>query len=189
MDTIGNFEIGKVHLIKSTVALDSFPDNSVDLVICDKSDPMIANILRILKPGGYGCFLFQDRNKDAGINTILDYGYAYAGYLLNRDLPTGVLDYFIIGKKPDGVLVKDLIIIEENYLRTHHFNLPEGRNYRSFVRLIESLTNEGELVADLFCGSGSISMAALKAGRRFIAFEVNGDRCDFANKRLKEGLD
>lgn len=62
---------------------------------------------------------------------------------------------------------------------TFPFDLP--------FRCIEAGGIEGVgLVLDPFMGSGTTAEAARKLGHNFIGFELNGENCELANKRLKQ---
>ncbi len=66
-------------------------------------------------------------------------------------------------------------------------------------RIIDATTEEGDLTADFFCGSGTLAAAALKTGRRFLCTDISSlaaanamkrplrQSCDFALK-LNENL-
>ncbi len=51
-------------------------------------------------------------------------------------------------------------------------------------RLIQLYTYKGEVVLDPFMGSGSTAIAALKAGRRFVGYEINPRYLALAQRRL-----
>ena len=53
-------------------------------------------------------------------------------------------------------------------------------------RCLRASTNPGDLVVDLFAGSGSAGVAALRLGRRFIGIEREADYVAVAVERLKE---
>ena len=53
-------------------------------------------------------------------------------------------------------------------------------------RLIELYTYKGDVVLDPFCGSGTTCLAALKAGRHFVGFDISSDYCRLADNRLKK---
>lgn len=93
---------------------------------------------------------------------------------------------------------------KEKYTST--FNLWEGGKFKSNILrykkdydgfhptqkpvllledLIKTFSNDGDLVVDLTCGSGSTAVAAAKAGRNFIGFELESAYVQIANQRLE----
>ena len=52
-------------------------------------------------------------------------------------------------------------------------------------RLIQLYTFSGEVVLDPFMGSGQSALAALKAGRHFVGYEVNEEYLKLAEKRVR----
>jgi site-specific DNA-methyltransferase (adenine-specific) len=51
-------------------------------------------------------------------------------------------------------------------------------------RLIQLYTYSGEVVLDPFMGSGQTALAALKAGRHYVGYEVNAEYQDLARRRI-----
>ena len=51
-------------------------------------------------------------------------------------------------------------------------------------RLINLYSYEGDVVLDPFCGSGTTCIAALQNNRNYVAYEINQDYVDLAQKRL-----
>ena len=49
---------------------------------------------------------------------------------------------------------------------------------------IGKLSRKGSLIADPFFGSGTTGVAALKAGRRFVGFEINPETAAKAEARI-----
>lgn len=85
------------------------------------------------------------------------------------------------------------------------FNLWEGKKYKSNILrykkdydgfhptqkpvllledLIKTFSNEGDLVVDLTCGSGTTCVAAFRTDRNFIGYETDPKYVEIANKRL-----
>lgn len=52
-------------------------------------------------------------------------------------------------------------------------------------RLIQLYTFSNEIVLDPFIGSGQTAIAALKAGRHFIGYEISGEYLELANSRIQ----
>jgi modification methylase len=52
-------------------------------------------------------------------------------------------------------------------------------------RLIQLYTFSNEIVLDPFMGSGQTAIAAQKAGRHFIGYEISGEYLDLANSRIQ----
>jgi len=52
--------------------------------------------------------------------------------------------------------------------------------------LIKTYTNEGDLVLDFTCGSGTTLVACEKLNRRWIGIEINEGYCEIAKKRIEE---
>ena len=87
------------------------------------------------------------------------------------------------------------------------FNLWEGKKFKSNILkykkdyngyhptqkpvalledLIKTYSNEGNLVVDLTCGSGSTAVAAINTNRRFIAIEKEDKYFQIANERINK---
>ncbi|AJY68710.1 hypothetical protein RW64_03385 [Geobacter sulfurreducens] len=52
--------------------------------------------------------------------------------------------------------------------------------------LIELATQEGQIVLDPFCGSGTTLVAAKNTGRKYIGFELNPEYFKIAEHRLND---
>jgi site-specific DNA-methyltransferase (adenine-specific) len=52
-------------------------------------------------------------------------------------------------------------------------------------RLIQLYTFSNEIVLDPFMGSGQTALAALKAGRHFVGYEINGEYLELARGRIE----
>lgn len=53
-----------------------------------------------------------------------------------------------------------------------------------FERIIKASSNEGDIVADFFCGSGTFPVAAKELGRNYFACDINPRAIEITNKRL-----
>lgn len=100
---------------------------------------------------------------------------------------------------------KELYALNEKYLQT--FNLPKDKKVKSNVLcykkdydgfhptqkpiklledLIETYTDQGDIVLDFTMGSGSTGIAALNLHRKFIGVELDKNYFDIAKKRIIE---
>jgi site-specific DNA-methyltransferase (adenine-specific) len=61
---------------------------------------------------------------------------------------------------------------------------PTTKPISLMVELVELFTDEDEIVADPFCGSGSTGVACLRLGRRFIGIELDPKYAQIARDRL-----
>lgn len=52
--------------------------------------------------------------------------------------------------------------------------------------LIKTFSNEGDLVVDLTCGSGSTLVACINTNRNYIGIELDKHYCDIANERIQK---
>jgi site-specific DNA-methyltransferase (adenine-specific) len=53
-------------------------------------------------------------------------------------------------------------------------------------RLIQLYTFKNEVILDPFCGSGSTCIAALKAGRNYIGYDINNNYVKLSKKRIND---
>ena len=53
-------------------------------------------------------------------------------------------------------------------------------------RIIKAFSNEGDSIADFFCGSGTTLVVAKELNRRYIGCDINPNAVEITNKRLKE---
>jgi site-specific DNA-methyltransferase (adenine-specific) len=62
---------------------------------------------------------------------------------------------------------------------------PTQKPLALITRCLRASTNPGDLVVDLFAGSGSTGVAAIELGRRFIGIEREAGYAALAAKRLR----
>ena len=56
-------------------------------------------------------------------------------------------------------------------------------------RLIQLYTFVGDVVLDPFCGSGTTCLSAVKAGRRYIGYDIEEEYIKLANERIRQYTD
>lgn len=55
-------------------------------------------------------------------------------------------------------------------------------------RIVLASTEEGQVILDPFCGSGTTGVEAVKYGRKFIGIDVNEEYMEISKKRLEKVL-
>ncbi|UTC78118.1 site-specific DNA-methyltransferase [Treponema sp. OMZ 799] len=84
-----------------------------------------------------------------------------------------------------GCLEKSII----NQTRDHYtMQHPTQKPVRLMERLMQLVTQEGDLVIDPFMGSGSTGIAALNLNRRFIGMELDDEYFSIAKSRLENAI-
>lgn len=71
------------------------------------------------------------------------------------------------------------------YNRPHPPVHPTEKNVEMLEDLIKTYTNEGDLILDFTCGSGSTGVAALNTNRRFVGIELEEKYFEIAKDRLE----
>jgi site-specific DNA-methyltransferase (adenine-specific) len=67
----------------------------------------------------------------------------------------------------------------------HH---PTQKPLRLVRRALLASTQEGDLVFDLFCGSGTTAVAAKELGCFFVGAELEGEFCELAGRRIRAAV-
>jgi len=85
----------------------------------------------------------------------------------------------------EGVVVDDVWDIDKiNNSATEAFGYPTQKPEVLLERIIKASSNEGELVADFFCGSGTTAAVAEKLGRKWICTDLGKFGIHTTRKRL-----
>ena len=56
-------------------------------------------------------------------------------------------------------------------------------------RIILASTEEGQIVLDPFCGSGTTGVEAVRYGRKFIGIDISEEYIDISKRRLEKATD
>jgi adenine-specific DNA-methyltransferase len=103
--------------------------------------------------------------------------------------------------KPEYLVLKEFEIYGTNWsdltAYSFKFGYPTEKNEALLERIIKASSNEGDLVADFFCGSGTTAAVAEKLGRKWIATDLGRFAIHTTRKRIigvqrqlqKEGKD
>ncbi len=93
----------------------------------------------------------------------------------------------VIGKEKKGVPLSDTWEIPYlNPKAKERVGYPTQKPVLLLKEIIKIVTDEGDLVVDPFCGSGTTCVAAKDMNRNFIGIDVSNDAVELANKRLEE---
>lgn len=88
-----------------------------------------------------------------------------------------------------GVPVQDIWLdcIDVNNQNTKTTGYPTEKNIEMLKRIIEASSNEGDIVMDCFCGSGTTLAAAEELGRQWIGVDIGEEAIAATRKRLSQG--
>lgn len=93
----------------------------------------------------------------------------------------------ILGKEKKGVPLSDTWEIPYlNPKAKERYGYPTQKPVLLLREIIKIVTDEGDLVVDPFCGSGTTCVAAKSMNRNFIGIDVSNDAVELANIRLQE---
>lgn len=93
----------------------------------------------------------------------------------------------ILGKEKKGVPLSD--VWEIPYLNPkakERTGYPTQKPVLLLKQIINIATDEGDLVLDPFCGSGTTCVSAKSLKRNFIGIDLSGEAVELANSRLEE---
>ncbi len=93
----------------------------------------------------------------------------------------------ILGKEKKGVPLSD--VWEIPYLNPkakERTGYPTQKPVLLLNQILNIVTNEGDLVLDPFCGSGTTCVSAKSLKRQFIGIDISMDAVELANSRLEE---
>lgn len=127
---------------------------------------------------------------------MVDIGYSYVKPLVWDKINPGMgyhfrcrHEYLVLfdkghNRKPNDLSVPDVLTIP--YLRGGY---PTEKPFHLMKIVVENLSNEGEIVVDPFCGSGSAMKAAKVLNRAYIGNDISPEAVSLTNSRLSEGRD
>lgn len=100
--------------------------------------------------------------------------------LKNRCVSTYTINSMINGVKEQSIITDS---------SSHYGNIhPTQKPVRLLSRLLDLVSQPGDIVLDLFSGSCSTAVACINTGRKFIGFEIDSEYYEAGTKRLNEAL-
>jgi DNA modification methylase len=77
-------------------------------------------------------------------------------------------------------------ILRFNAVKVDERKHPAEKPVELIKYILENTSKEGDIVLDMFCGSGSTLVACKELNRKYIGIELGQDYIEIAQKRLKE---
>jgi tRNA G46 methylase TrmB len=185
--------------------------NSVQLVVSDPPwltehadlrKPFAETVSRILKPGGFACIYTGHFHLKEFMDALCDAGLEYRWLIacVNDDSmgairsSASILTFWrpvLLFQKPGGKaktprLLRDLIASSGKEKGLHEWQQPIAEA----VQFVKTLSEPGDLCADLCVGSGTVpaAVATVGEGRRFLGTEIDGEMVRAAKLRVKAVL-
>ena len=85
----------------------------------------------------------------------------------------------------EGTLYTNVLVVPYHSMRNERVGYPTQKPEKLLEILIKASSNEGDVVADFFCGSGTTLAVAEKLGRRWIGCDSNPDAIRVTHKRIR----
>lgn len=130
------------------------------------------------------------------LNYAIDKGYSWQDIMLYRNnaLPNvngkyQDKDYCIHmwkGRKITGEYKDKVTGYNWNIGGKKEWNHPALKPVEPIVHMLKTGSDEGDVVLDMFMGSGTTGEACVKTGRKFVGIEKNPEYFDMAVKRIKK---
>jgi tRNA1(Val) A37 N6-methylase TrmN6 len=181
--------------------------NTVRLVVSDPPwlseheelrKPFAETIFRILKPGGFACIYTGHFHLKEFMDALCEAGLTYRWLIAcTNDDSMGairssgsILTFWrpvLLFQKPGGRfktprLLRDLISTKVREKGLHEWQQP----VEEAALFVKTLSDPGDLIADLCVGTGSVpaAVATVGEGRRFVGTEIDGDLVKVARRRV-----
>ncbi len=90
---------------------------------------------------------------------------------------------------PKGKVPEDVWNITLNSMSKEHIGYPTQKPMKLLERIILASSNEGDMLLDPFCGSGSFLVAAEKLGRQWVGIDLSDRVYDVVCHRFYNELD
>jgi DNA modification methylase len=192
----------KIEEKDAVVGLSEIPSESIDLIFTDPPYPREYNYLyevlakeakRILKPGAY-CFVYCGADSLPNLIELMNPHLTWFWLFEikhNGGYPRVWNKKLMVGSKPVLAWTKGKPRRRE-WLHTFHSTENGadkkfhkwGQSTGFATKIIETLTEEGELVVDPFLGGGTTAKVCKELNRRFVGFDVDSKCLEVTANRL-----
>jgi len=143
-------------------------------------------VLEPLSDATLGKYKYQDKKGKYRLRgrNLTDSPFKQKTDLLPQDekkYPNLIYRQYMTG----GTLPRDWFILDFiNQAATENLNYPTQKPEALLERIIKASSNEGDLIADFFCGSGTTAAVAEKLGRKWITCDLGRFAIHTTRKRL-----
>jgi DNA modification methylase len=155
---------------------------------------ILHDLQRVLKK--FNAYFFCNKAQlKQYLDFIYEFGYMFDLLTWHKNNPSPLANnkylsdteyIFIIRER--GVKLNTTYLTGKKFFLTNvkknDFNHPTVKPVEIIKTLIENNSNEGDLVLDPMCGSGTTCVAAKLLGRNFIGIDISETYCEIARKRL-----
>ncbi len=201
----------KIHHLDFRKLGNRIEPSSVSLVVSDPPwlkefedlrKPFAETVVRILKPGGFACVYTGHFHLKEFMDELCDAGLTYRWLIACTNEESmgairsngSILTFWrpvLLFQKPGGKaktprLLRDLITTKAREKGLHAWQQP----LEEAALLVKTLSDPGDLIADLCVCTGSVpvAVATMGEGRRFVGTEIDGEMVKTARHRVREVL-
>lgn len=132
----------------------------------------------------------QQRGEKYNFNGKSGQGKLIMGYQGELPYPKELVDRINNGKSNFKLDINGSVLsnVWETTVETYHSRIYDTQKPKKLLeRIIKSSSNENDVVADFFCGSGTSLVVAKELGRRYIGCDISQKAVEITNDRLTEG--
>lgn len=131
----------------------------------------------------------QQRGEKYNFNGNSGQGKLIMSYQGELPYPQDLIDRINNGKSNFKLDVNGSLLsnVWETTVETYHSRIYDTQKPEALLeRIIKSSSNEGDVVADFFCGSGTSLVVAKELNRKYIGCDINQRAVEITNKRLND---
>ncbi|MBW7897558.1 Modification methylase DpnIIB [Candidatus Brocadiaceae bacterium B188] len=199
-DVFPNFDFAEIVWLCGLMGSGKFYPKAHETILCYKSKRAIFNppnrlglserITKALQKDEKGWFYTRGRESSGGLNYLKSYISTNPNYskieaieFANKTRPQQAWSLWI-GKEELATVYNDYAVGTYAYTETESLNYPTQKPEALLERIIKASSNEGDLVADFFPGSGTTPAVAEKLSRKWIACDLGRFAIHTTRKRL-----
>lgn len=131
----------------------------------------------------------QQRGEKYNFNGKSGQGKLIMDYKGDLPYPNELINRINSGKSNFKLDVNGAFLsnVWETTVETYHSRIYDTQKPKALLeRIIKASSNEGDTVADFFCGSGTSLVVAKELGRKYIGCDINPRAIEITNQRLAE---